>query len=110
MKSVLALGILLIGGQAVAAPSPSLEAVECKREMMATALAKYVERSSLWDLGSSNYSVSDFYEAPASSGSTDIEYLVTVEISNRVTGYVGHSSYQAKVLDFAKCIVQVSPK
>ena len=98
MKLALLALASLVSLKVSAAP---LEAVDCKREMLAAALASRVQSSTLEALLSSNFEIADFDYRDISKDT----YLVTVSDTSRVDGSVTTINYEAKVLSLKGCKV-----
>jgi len=102
MKSVLA--VLALFGSVQAFGSP-LEAVDCKREMLAEALAKHAKTSTLKALLSSSFEVTNFDNLDADSGYGNFDYVVTIVATSGIDQTTMTASYAAKVTNLKKCSV-----
>jgi hypothetical protein len=94
--------VLALGFSFKASAAP-LEAVDCKREMLASALANRVQNSSLKALLSSNYEITDFDYRDIAQDT----YLVTLADTSRVDGSVTTVNYETKVISLKTCKVAV---
>jgi len=87
----------------VNASAAALEVVDCKRELIAGALATRVQDSTLEGLLSSTYEVTNF-ETATDLGS--YPYVVTIEDKSHVDGTTVTLSYAVKVVSSKNCAVK----
>ncbi len=104
MRTLISCLIAIVSANVFAAP---LEAVDCKREIIASALSERTKNSTLEFLLSSTYEVTDFNYLDTNSGYGNYEYVVTTLSTSRVDGTTVTTSYGANVIDIKSCAVQV---
>lgn len=98
------LGLLLTTALSFNINAAPLEAIDCKREMMAAALSKQAQTSTLEALISSTFEVTDFRQSELI---TRYPYIATIVTTSRVDGTTVTVDYGVRIVDVKSCKIDV---